>query len=299
VRLRADFAQARHALARVYADLGMKEEAFREQSLVMELAETQVGFLLSEAWGHMARTAWKSAASVLARAAKADPSDARVPAYLAVVRLADGRAPEAAALQRMALAMEEARARVGGTTFGRGGTGRRSPDDFALAMVLRLKLAEPMIAADPAGALELMADNLALTQRVGATEWLADLPTSMLPPVEPDPDRRPEAENFAALAAWSHFYAGRCLAALRRTAEAERELRAALDTGRDITVGIGQRAMQEPRNRAGLALARMLIESGRRDEAGHVLIKTDVTIRDRHAREFTDEKRRLQQMLNR
>lgn len=302
VRLNPDFAQARRALARVYSDLGMKEEAFREQSAVVELSETQVGFLLAEAWGHMSRTAWKSAASVLARAAKADPSDARVPAYLAVVRVAEGKPDQAAALRRMAVAMEEARARVGGTTFGRGGAGRRNPDDVALILVLRLQLAAARLREQPPAAeaaLGLMLDNLALEERIPAAERLRDLPTSMLPSPDPEPDRRPEPDNAAALLAWSHLYAGHALAGLRRAADAERAYRIASDFGRDITVGVGQRAILEPRNRAGLALARLLIQSGRHDEAGHVLMKTDVTIRESRSRELSDQKRQLEQMLRR
>jgi hypothetical protein len=85
----------------------------------------------------------------------------------------------------------------------------------------------------------------------------------------------------------------------RRGRCAERAYRIASDFGRDITVGVGQRAILEPRNRAGLALARLLIQSGRRDEAGHVLMKTDVTVRESRSQELSDQKRQLEQMLRR
>ncbi len=52
------------------------------------------------------------------------------------------------------------------------------------------------------------------------------------------------------------------LEASNRPAEAMTQFRSAFDMGQNITVGVGKRPINEPHNRAGLALAEMLLERG-------------------------------------
>jgi hypothetical protein len=69
--------------------------------------------------------------------------------------------------------------------------------------------------------------------------------------------------------------------------------------GDDITAGIGRRAINEPRNRAGFALARLLLEEGNIQAAEQVLSRTDTTVRDSHSPELAAERQRFNEYFRR
>jgi hypothetical protein len=69
--------------------------------------------------------------------------------------------------------------------------------------------------------------------------------------------------------------------------------------GQNITVGVGKRPINEPHNRAGLALAEMLLERGNWQSALEVLQHTDTTVRDSHSKELSEKKKLLQDAVNR
>jgi hypothetical protein len=68
--------------------------------------------------------------------------------------------------------------------------------------------------------------------------------------------------------------------------------------GQNITVGVAKRPINEPHNRADLALAEMLLERGDWQSAQDVLQHTDTTVRDSHSKELSEKKKQLQDAVN-
>jgi hypothetical protein len=93
--------------------------------------------------------------------------------------------------------------------------------------------------------------------------------------------------------------AGQALRGLNRPADALTQFRSAFDMEQNITVGVGKRRINEPHNRAGLALAEMLLERGDRQSALDVLQHTDTIVRDSHSKELSEKKKHLQDAVNR
>ena len=159
----------------------------------------------------MNRTGMEQTAKLLMQAAQADPADARVPAYMALVRLADDKADEGFGDLRLATALEEARLRPRGVTAKQPGVAPCHPEMAELALLL-------MLAHSPGGmesksghadaALELAMNNLALERRIASGDMLRKLPTSVLPIVGAEVQNRQQPENAASLLAWSHYQAG-------------------------------------------------------------------------------------------
>jgi tetratricopeptide (TPR) repeat protein len=298
VQLAPGLVRARQALAKVYGDLGMKQEAYQEESILITQSEGGVSTLLAQAAKHMERTAWKTADEVLNRAAQADPVDARVAAYQGIIRLANQKTAEAQALWRMGLALEDARLQPLGITGKQESVGTRNPDEVALLMILRLRLAGLKLQSGQlAETLELARNNIALEKRIAVTDRLRDLPTTILPDVNPKPFEHPEPENAASLLAWSHYYAGQALRGLKRRDEAAQHFQAAHAAGRSLTVGQGTRSLNEPRNRAGLALGWILLERGDVNVADRLMREVDTTVKHSGSKELAAQKIELQQAI--
>jgi tetratricopeptide (TPR) repeat protein len=299
VQLAPRLVRARQALAKVYRDLGLKEQAFEEESILIVQIESGISDLLTQAAKQMERTAWKTADALLTKGTEVDPVDARVAAYQGIIRLAEKNAAAASAIFQVGAALEEARLRTMGITTGMGAIGTRAPDDLALLMVLRLRLAGMCLQGGRAEqAQELAENNLSLERLIAVGDLLQELPRSVLPDVDPDPtNRHPEPEHAASLLAWSHYLAGEAARRLRRIDAAVRHFQSAFSAGRSLTVGVGTRALNEPRNRAGLALAATLAERGDHAAAREVLQRVDVTVRHSHSKELAAERNRLQQAL--
>ena len=176
---------------------------------------------LKAAWGHIVRTAWPDASEALDAAARLDPVDARIPAYRALV--AGGRGDQVARRQylRAALALEEARARLMGTSFVTGNGVPLVVRDVALTLAVRLELARTDLAAGRAElALAACQLNIGLEARFDAFQGIELAPTALLPDLAANPEQIPAAPSLASLLAWSRLEAGRALVALNRPAEA-------------------------------------------------------------------------------
>lgn len=290
---------AHQMLARVYHDLGKTEQAYQEESLALSMMEGAVGTFLAQAWKAIERTAYRTAEAALDRAGQQDPAEARTLAYRAAIRLAQQKPAEAMTLFRAATALEEARIALSGPDAVQGRPMLRSAEDFALALALRLRLANQMFEEKRwADALNLVERNIAVGRRIAVTDRLQDLTVAILPESQERADQgRPEADNAAALLAWSHLRAGQALWALGRADEAFTQLQAAFAMGQDITVGKGKRAINEPHNRSGLALAEMLMGRGDWQAAEEVLRHTDVRVRDSASKELSDKKNQLQMLI--
>jgi hypothetical protein len=265
---------AHQALAKVYRDQGLTDKAFEEDSIVTNETEGAVSDLLAQAWQEMSRTGLKKAAKLLAQAALAEPADARVPAYLGIVRLADDKAVDGEAEVRLAVALEAARLAPRGITGKNLGAGRLNPDDLALLMMLRNRLSALESAGGHAPeALQLAKDNLALEPRIQVADMLRKLPTSVLPIVGADVEHRQQPECAASLLAWSHYQAGAALAAANQIDQATAEYQACYMVGRAVPNIIGMEPLMEPRFRAGIALVQILYNRGDVQGASQLLNK--------------------------
>ena len=308
-QLDPQFVAAHQALAKVYSDQGMTDKAYQEQSLVANQTEGAVSGLLAQAWQDMSRTALKNATKSVTQAALADPADARVPAYLAIVQLANDKADAGPAEFRMAVALEAARLSGVIGAAGNAGAGRVDPDDVALLMMLRIRAADveaPLAsvasgakAAPPAAdraaiALQLAQDNLALEKRLPVVDQLRKLPTSVLPIVGANVAHRQQPECPSSLIAWSHIQAGAALVAMRRTDEAAAQFQAAYQTGRGMPNIMGMEPLMAPRFRAGLALVQLLMQNGNANAARQLLDKISG---EANSRELFDEAQKVRNTM--
>jgi len=208
--------------------------------LATPLEHTTAAPKLQTAWTETVRTAWKSATETLDAAAQIDPTDARVPAYRAIVAVGrGGDAATATRERRAALALEEAKLQL------MGGTPLRV-DDVALAMAVRIQQAS----------LESALVNAQLEARFDKLALIEFAPTALLPDPTSDPNKVPESPTFASLLAWSHLGAGRALLALSKPAEALKEYRVVLayEAGWPATAE-GRETVKTPCGWAQLGLA--------------------------------------------
>ena len=268
------FQRAHLALAKIYRDQGLGDKALEEESLIVDQRAGAVSDLLAQAYRQMARTSLKNAAKLLKQAAAADPVDARVPAYLAIVRLADDKPADGAAELRLAVALEEARLRPQGITGQHLGMGRLNPDDIALLMMLRIRLSA---VEDRLGhhdeALRLAMANLALERRIPIGEMLRKVPTSVLPVVGAEPMNQRQPECAASLLSWSHYQAGVAMGNSNRLDEAAAQFQAGYMVGRALPNIVGMEPLVEPRYRCGLELVKLLYKRGDKQAAGRMLDK--------------------------
>ena len=103
------------------------------------LLQTTAGPKLRKAWRLILRTDWPAAEAALAEAQAADPADARIHAYRAVMARERGQKREAAMYWMIALALEEARLSLDESEASVGVT--RPPSSLALVLQLRYQLA--------------------------------------------------------------------------------------------------------------------------------------------------------------
>ena len=194
--------------------------------LAEPLQHTTAAPHLKTAWDHIMHTAWKSAEESLALAAQADPADARVDAYRSVI--AAGRQEAAGALSQgtAALALEEARARLMGTSFVATNQTPLRPSEAGLAVITRQRQGEALTAAGRNDrALGAFAANLSIEPRAAKDDLWDLLPMAMLPDPAGELNAIPEAPSLASLMAWSRLGAARALLALGREEEAQQEFR--------------------------------------------------------------------------
>lgn len=275
VQLDAGMLRGHQALAKVYAELGLADKALQEQSLSTGEVEGSVGDMLALARNNMARTALKTAEQNLVLASAADPIDARVPAYQGILREAQQQPDQALAAFRLAAALEEARLVPRQMTGTEKSASPCNPDEVALLMQLRVRLAALCAAqGHPTDALAACQRNLGLEGRMPVGSDLQQLPTAILPVVNLQPEGRPAPQNPTSLLAWSHYEAGVALQALQRNDEATAQYRVAHMAGQALPPIAGYEPVLQPRFLAGLALAKMLHAQG--DVSGALAILNKV-----------------------
>jgi hypothetical protein len=185
---------------------------------------TTAAVWLQIAWTELVGKNAPAARAALERARGRDPGDARVPAYLELAALLEGRLEEAVAYGRAALALEEARARESLASFGSGIPRRLDWKEFGLTLRVRLNTAAALRALKrPAEALALLGATTSLAEGRTAFELSRDLDVGLLPLAWADPSAPGEPSFLAALLARSHAGAARALRDLGRREEAAAE----------------------------------------------------------------------------
>ncbi len=268
-----DHAEAQGKFAGVCQRLGEELNHTVFALLAQPMQHTTAASELKAGWETATRTAWTAAGEALDRAARLDSVDARVPAYRSVV--AQGRADpaHAARLRQAALALEEARARLMGTSFLPPAQQVLDPDDIGLTLVVRLQAGG---AAGQTGAyqqaLDLSRQNLNLEARLAKEDLFRLLPSAMLPDPSGDPGTVPEAPSVASMLAWSRLGAGRSMMALKRMDEAEREFQAVLDYSSTWpATSPGRNTLNVAVSWASLGMAQAAVAAGRWDRAHQIL----------------------------
>lgn len=223
-------------------DLDLEDD---EQSAAFNLFESTAAPKLRKAWRNLLRTDWALTSTALIEAQRLDPTDARVPAYRAVMLEQQGQHVEAARFWLTALALEEARLSFDDTPTSAGVT--RSPSTLGLVLALRLKILGN--AKDSPLAVEIARGAAEHTARFHSSDrsmlvWRALLPD---PKIEEamgrDKDGRFRwAPNAATLAAASQVAVGRALAAAGDAAGARAQFEAALVWGQPDGVNIPRSA---------------------------------------------------------
>jgi hypothetical protein len=198
---------------------------------------------LKTAWEQIVRRAWKSAGEALDRAAAIDPVDARIAAYRSVIDANSGGAggansPAAQQDRLAALALEEARARLMGTTFLPRSAGTAvagttdllnllGPEETGLTLLLRLQLGNGYLAAGQyEQAMQALGANVVLEDRFAKERRIELVPSAMLPDPTAEPNTIPDAPTLASLLAYSRLGEARALLALGRPGEAQKEFAA-------------------------------------------------------------------------
>jgi Flp pilus assembly protein TadD len=232
LKLDPESVRAHQALVEYYRRTREPDRSELEQSVTANLFETTAGWLLHLTWTEIDRRRFDLAERVLAQARLVDPVDARVPAYLAVVRETQGRGPEARALFQTALALEEARLQLDEPLHALNPPVPRDPLDFGLAMKVREHLAGyAQRSNDLPGALALYQANIACAAQISRSALATEMFSAMLP--DPTAEKYPIPAPVAVtrLLADAHAGAAKVLQSLGRNEEARNELRAAAGYG--------------------------------------------------------------------
>ena len=229
VKLDAGSLEAQDALAEFYARTGQLDAAEDQQAIARALVQTTAAPMLRQAWRRTEKTAWQGAAGFLTRARQLDPTDPRVPAYLAVTLEGQGQASAATAAYRAAIALEDARIRLDEPSTRQGAPLTREPLDFGTALRARLRLAAALERANqPVPAADLYLANAALASRVDRADYSRQMFTSMLPGDAPTGGAVVASpRNIATWLAESSLAAAKALRALGRNQEADAQLRIA------------------------------------------------------------------------
>ena len=192
-------------LAAYYENNGDAAQSRIVSLLAQPLKQTTAAPDLKTAWEACTQTKWKTAADALERAMATDPSDARAAAYRSVFE-ASSDTPNPSSAQRWrtaSLALEEARARLSGTTL----LSEKIPtldlidlQQSGLSLVVRLQAGNAALSLGQTDvAIFEFSENVAIEKRLPASSRVQLVPTAMLPDPAGDANTVPPAPTFASL----------------------------------------------------------------------------------------------------
>lgn len=301
VKLDPQSLQAQDRLVQHYARSGQSEKAEEQRLIFTGLFHTTAAPLLRMAWRSIEKTAWQAAKGYLVRAARIDPEDARIPAYLGVINDGEGHAEEAAASYRVALALEDARLRLDEQRPETGAVLGRDALEFGLATQARFHLARALQrTGNQQEALAHYQAVLAYEKRMNPGFESREMFTALWP------DRQPEGgalvvgpQNAATLIADAHLQTGKILSAMGKHDDALAHLRTAamfgpLRTAGTPKIGDGQGKTNfggqagVPAKEAQILLAKELIEKGDAEGAQAVLFEAGTGVPE-HLRKQINE----------
>lgn len=293
--------QAQDRLVQHYARSGQSEKAEEQRLIFTGLFHTTAAPLLRMAWKSIEKTAWHAAKGYLMRAARIDPEDARIPAYLGVISDGEGHAEEAAVSSRVALALEDARLRLDEQRPETSAALGRDPLEFGLATQARFHLASALQrTGNQQEALAHYQAILAYEKRMSPGFESREMFTALWP------DRQPEGgalvvapQNAATLIADAHLQTGKILSAMGKHDDALAHLRTAamfgpLRTSGTPKIGDGQGKTNfggqagVPAKEAQILLAKELIEKGDAEGAQAVLFEAGTGVPE-HLRKQINE----------
>jgi tetratricopeptide (TPR) repeat protein len=272
---------AHEQLLALFVLLGDAEEATSARvAAVNTRYQTTAAVMLDIAVVQINSTAWQGAKQGLAAARALDPTDARAPAYMAVVHAGEGRLAESEAAFRTAIALEEARLRLDDLSVVSGDVLTRDPQDFGLVAQLRLMLANLYVSSGrPSEALDQYRVITSYMLRFSPSWQSRQLFTAMLPDPTAPQDTLPSAGNATTLIAASHFGAGQLLSTMGEVQAGLEEFRAAVALGPTAGMpnvgGVGGTNFaghaQTPAGDALVELAKAAMNSGQYDLAQEYL----------------------------
>ncbi len=283
--------EAQDALVDFYAKSGQKEHAEEQQAIERQLIHTTAAPLLRLAWDQIVKTTWQGAKGRLAAARQLDPTDARIPAYLGVILEGEGKAREAGAAFRIAVALEEARLQLDDSSLNSSAHLPRDPLDFGLAIQSRFHLARFLDQAEkPKAGLDMYLATLSYEPRMAPGWESRQMFTAMFPDQEPEKGAvAPAPLNAATLIADAHLCAGKLLTAMGNQDEAVQQFTDAARFGPQRMAGIplvGNAAGDTnfsglagaPASEASFYLAKALLARGDADGASRALYEAGRTI---------------------
>ncbi|MCC6547878.1 tetratricopeptide repeat protein [Candidatus Sumerlaeota bacterium] len=261
-------------LASTYSRMGDARKSFELRVAAWNKQETSAGLLLPGARQDIVGTHFKDARALLDWALTIDPADARIYTYYGVSFLEDEKKDLANNWLRAALAMEEARARQQGTSYGPEGKDTHTIEDFGLSMAVRQRMIESLKAAGaaPDERLNLARANLSYEKRVAPADWTKPVYSAMIPSLTEEVNGPPPQvpEGIVRLA-MPHVSAGDALFDTGKFAEAEAEYKAmfALQAAyKEYTVNRAENnELNDVRRWAAIGLCHALLKQDKYDEA--------------------------------
>jgi tetratricopeptide (TPR) repeat protein len=293
--------QAQDRLVQHYARSGQLEKAEEQRLIFTGLFHTTAAPLLRMAWRSIEQTAWHEAKGYLVRAARIDPVDARIPAYLGVISDGEGHAEEAAASYRVALALEDARLRLDEQRPETGAALGRDALEFGLATQARFHLARALQqTGNQQEALAHYQAVLAYEKRMSPGFESREMFTALWPDQQPEGGALVVApQNAATLIADAHLQTGKILSVMGKHDDAREHLRTAalfgplrlagtpqIGDGYGKTNFGGQAGV--PAKEAQILLAKELIGKGDAKGAQEVLFEAGTNVPE-HLREQINE----------
>ncbi len=262
-RLDSESSDAWFHLADECAALGQEADALTARGEGLNRIETTAAPWLLAAWREIVRTKFQTAARLLDDGGRRDPADPRVAAYRAIALEADGKHEAARAEFERALALENARAMMCGTSWSPGETRPIATDLLGLGIAMRDRLGRTALKnGDARGAQDAFRPIVDLEARLARGQDAEELPGAMLPEAFADPTIIPEALPVLAHVAWARVRSAEAAVAVGDRAGAKALLERVFQYGPSRINGYQSDKFRGPELWSHVHLCRIAIADG-------------------------------------